>query len=993
MNKNEESKYFIRKVLNEYSRESEIQYEKTGVFDNFYEPFLFYIEKHSTALLETLENKNLLNIDKNSLLEDIMSSSKGTLIGLSMKILISELHERKDNNKLKGATKEETYKYFDDSFLDKENIREILDKYQGLDLLLYLRLNSINSLVSEALLRLQEDIAEIRNSFGLEYNRLQHISMDNGDTHNQGKSVIIFKFEDNTKLVYKPHGLSGDSAMRDIYSWFNKKQGIDTVMTHVNTLDKGNYGWQQFIEYEECTKKSEARDYFYRIGVLLSLFTTLKASDIHSENIIVNKDNPVLIDLETILTNNVRFNLEDGVVKAYIMEIRDSVLNNLLLPQNFESAAIDIDISGLAGDGGQVSKKLYGFSLKNEGTEDICLTRQFVVSTESNNRAALNGVKLDPLDYIMEIEKGFKDCYNLIKDNKEEFIKVIDEAFREGRYRQVLRPTFIYARYLDAAQHPKFMKTLEDRLNIFKNISINDPKISDETVKAYKVNAEVEDLFNEDVPYFSTDYETNNVYTSHNQVIENYFDIPIKDMLHERVRRLNDKNLARQLDYIRNSLLTTKKDLYSKTSDRGENISVNTEDTMETLKNIGDFIFDKALFNKDKTTCTYLNINYSADRAFIGPVSYTLYDGAGLILFLQALAKETKEEKYKKLADATLKGIEEVMPPDLSDLPTAAFSGIVSLTYLYYNLYVMHQDKAYYEKYLNTLKFLEKHEIKEGELLDVIGGAAGIIITLINIYKEDKNLLALHVAKNYGDYLYKQLKQNKEQLSGFSHGYSGFALAFYVLGDAINSEKYANFANEIIEIEDKLYKADEKNWIDLRDHEGHKHKEHKENLNHNTEEDKAIEAQDEEEDHCCIYWCHGAPGILLGRVKALNYLPKDKQKLFKERINDSMETLINQGFIRNQSHSLCHGLLGNLDILLDISKELKDNELEKIYRYNFQSAMKWLKEDGIRYGLYNGAAILTFMTGLSGIGYSLLRSINPKYPSVLALDVMKKEVI
>ena len=51
-------------------------------------------------------------------------------------------------------------------------------------------------------------------------------------------------------------------------------------------------------------------------------------------------------------------------------------------------------------------------------------------------------------------------------------------------------------------------------------------------------------------------------------------------------------------------------------------------------------------------------------------------------------------------------------------------------------------------------------------------------------------------------------------------------------------------------------------------------------------------------------------------------------------------------------------------------------------------SLAYMSDDGVKYGLYNALGMVGFMTGISGIGYSILRGKNSKLPSVLALDVL-----
>ena len=85
---------------------------------------------------------------------------------------------------------------------------------------------------------------------------------------------------------------------------------------------------------------------------------------------------------------------------------------------------------------------------------------------------------------------------------------------------------------------------------------------------------------------------------------------------------------------------------------------------------------------------------------------------------------------------------------------------------------------------------------------------------------------------------------------------------------------------------------------------------------------------------------------------------------------------------------MCHGALGNIDILRVIYNELGLSELNKVYKEKLALFLEYMSEDGIKYGLHGTLAMVNFMTGLSGIGYSILREKNISLPSILALEVI-----
>jgi lantibiotic modifying enzyme len=64
-------------------------------------------------------------------------------------------------------------------------------------------------------------------------------------------------------------------------------------------------------------------------------------------------------------------------------------------------------------------------------------------------------------------------------------------------------------------------------------------------------------------------------------------------------------------------------------------------------------------------------------------------------------------------------------------------------------------------------------------------------------------------------------------------------------------------------------------------------------------------------------WCHGAPGIGLARIHSLRYLD---DATVRSEIDISIKTTQAQGFGGN--HSLCHGDLGNLELLLQANQTI-----------------------------------------------------------------------
>ena len=128
-------------------------------------------------------------------------------------------------------------------------------------------------------------------------------------------------------------------------------------------------------------------------------------------------------------------------------------------------------------------------------------------------------------------------------------------------------------------------------------------------------------------------------------------------------------------------------------------------------------------------------------------------------------------------------------------------------------------------------------------------------------------------------------------------------------------------------------------------------------------------------------WCNGAPGRGLARLRSLQYLD-DSQ--IRGEINIALKTTLASGFGRNDS--LCHGDLGNLELLLHASQSFADPWWKAKTSRIGTIILDRTQRHGWCCGVPLGVETPGLMTGLSGIGYEFLRLAKPdQVPSILAL--------
>ncbi len=110
-------------------------------------------------------------------------------------------------------------------------------------------------------------------------------------------------------------------------------------------------------------------------------------------------------------------------------------------------------------------------------------------------------------------------------------------------------------------------------------------------------------------------------------------------------------------------------------------------------------------------------------------------------------------------------------------------------------------------------------------------------------------------------------------------------------------------------------------------------------------------------------WCHGSSGIGLSRLLSLPHL-NDQEVPFEIQV--ALQTTLVRGF--GNSHSLCHGDCGNLELLLEASLTLGEPrwhaEVSRIGGILLES----ISQNGWLCGNPLGVESPGLMTGLAGIG-------------------------
>jgi lantibiotic modifying enzyme len=267
---------------------------------------------------------------------------------------------------------------------------------------------------------------------------------------------------------------------------------------------------------------------------------------------------------------------------------------------------------------------------------------------------------------------------------------------------------------------------------------------------------------------------------------------------------------------------------------------------------------------------------------------------------------------------------------------------------------------------------------------DLLSGSAGAIATLLALRDvlEDASLLVM--AMRLGDELLQTADRseagyswrstafpNHRHLTGFSHGAAGVGYALLELFHATGDAKYRRGAEHAFQYERYWFDAEAGNWPDFRG-------------------ERAQGKRCKRPMAFATSWCHGAPGIALSRLRAYEIL-KDptcqaEAMTALQTTRQTVETVLHSGM---GNYSLCHGLAGNAELLLQgyqvLGQEWADgyalaHEVANIGIETYAArGLSWPCGTG-------GGETPGLLLGLAGIGHFYLRLHDPTTPSILMVQ-------
>jgi lantibiotic modifying enzyme len=268
------------------------------------------------------------------------------------------------------------------------------------------------------------------------------------------------------------------------------------------------------------------------------------------------------------------------------------------------------------------------------------------------------------------------------------------------------------------------------------------------------------------------------------------------------------------------------------------------------------------------------------------------------------------------------------------------------------------------------------------EDMDLVSGLAGAMATLCAAHEAGVSEHALETAVNAGNLLLDRAHREDAGVwwstrlagdipsTGFSHGNSGIGWALLRLASASGDERFARAGLAAVDFERRL----------LREASG-------------SPSGSVTTAAHDHERGLVATWCYGAPGIGISRLQALQHAKDAAERdPLRGDIAHAIVSTMKSGFGRN--HCLCHGDLGSLDFMLLVGEGREPVvPLVRHIQGAAELVMESIAHHGWRCGTPAHVPSPGIMNGLAGIGYGLLRYVDPAHvPSILALQAPRARV-
>ncbi|MBV8932916.1 MAG: type 2 lantipeptide synthetase LanM [Kutzneria sp.] len=801
-----------------------------------------------------------------------------------------------------------------------------------------------------------------------------------GDLHQHG-AVLALEFDDDAAVVYKPRGMALEVQLAKLLDWLEESD-FGVAPRVPPSLDRGSYGWQAFVRWQESDSDHSVASFYRRMGGLVAVAYVLRATDLHFENIICDGQAPVIVDPEC------AFSASDWATVSDRNEPEDpykgTVLHSGILPNSIDRDAkngrVDYSILGCFGDR-QPPKMRRTLGFDDTGAAYFSFSE--VPASLPEHLPGRHGASVPTAGYESHLLDGFTSVYKRFLTTQE---LLNDDSgplagFASCRVRHLFRGTSFYGKILWELGHPDAAQCGMKQDEVINTLW---PLDSDDRPAAVGVfQAERHALLTGCIPSFEGAASGVDLVAGR-QRIDGVFTRSGFELVKQRIADLSTEDLALQREIIRvtlgipfippNARATTS---YAPVE---VDAPVDRSDVLDMARSIRDAL-DCSAIRRHSPGVWWLTTNGHDGKWYsvVPNTSAKFYDGlAGIALFAGYfdLVAGERSRFADELERAMVAEVERAL--DRFSVPTlarqrrlGAFDGLWGSVYVAACLGASKGDHRLLAWARDMAAQLDQgtEHMPGWDVIDGASGVAALTSALaLRVGGDTFERAARNALETTADRLEPVLRH--EQIpAGMAHGLSGPALAFQRGAVLFPHTDSRAAVAVVLEAERSQCYWDERGWKDV--------------LLDDADNPDTQRGKNES-------WCRGAVGIGLSRAAIAELIrgqgdgnvSKSELRLLADEIELATRVTRPRGFGRN--HCLCHGAMGAVELFRAVGTNPGSADMSTRL---FTGAVTAGRTTGWLTGFPGDLPSPGLMAGMAGIGYGLLRYLEPdSVPNLLILD-------
>ncbi|MCX5398676.1 type 2 lanthipeptide synthetase LanM family protein [Streptomyces sp. NBC_00102] len=788
-----------------------------------------------------------------------------------------------------------------------------------------------------------------------------------GDGHRQGRGVAVLRFATGRRVVHKPRPLAVDRRFAGLLRWFDARSGLPALRVPA-VVERPGHGWAEFVAPGECRTTADVDRFYLRLGGLLALTHAVGGTDLHHENLVACRDEPVLVDVETLFHPPEPAAGRPDPAEA---ALEASVHRTGLLPRLWIGDADVRDVSGVGGDPG-VATPLDVVGWAGAGTDTMRLVRVRRPLAGGENRPRLGGAVADPAEHLGALLAGFRAGYRTLLAHRDELLRPGGPLAlcADDEVRVVVRATQVYATLLDESTHPDLLRGWEERDVVLGALRDGDGW---PTGRPELVEDEIAELWNGDVPLFTARPGRADLWTASGRRVAGALGRPGLDVVTERIRAMGPQDRARQEWIVRAAMAgRSRTEAHGgarpplprvvRRTPAGRCGPPHRPGTwsrpdpgrlLDAARTIGDRLLMDAY--RGAGTANWLGLELLGDRYWrLQPLGADLGSGwTGVALFLARLAHHTGQERYAEAAREALRPLPGLLaalarrPDELGHVGSGGFAGLGGIAYAAASV-ASCLDDAEVRGLVEPAVALVGRAIEREEESGVAGGTAGGLAALLAVDRMTGSAPARRAAALAAERL---LDAPPPVRPGFADGRAGVGWALLRYAEAGGDARYGRAGAAALRV-------------------------------------AALRAAADGRAGGPPGWCRGAPGVALALADTGQAAA---DAVLSARLASAVRAAHRDGPL--PAHGLCHGESGVLELLFHpaaapgaAGRPTGARTATGAGAWRAAAVVSAVERGALRYGTPGGTVVPGLLHGLAGTGYTLLRlGFAARVPSVLLL--------